>query len=355
MKINLGQLGELREYREYLRRIDPMRVLEYYDAQNCFEQKQGDGSVEVRHSCLIDRVDPHHSHGDQNPSASLNIDKKLYTCWTYGGGGDVLWLIMMLEEAESLTEIIPVLRQFLKESTETKEDFQKELEGFFQVEKYEEDPLPKYSERLLDRWSFTHPYLTEVRGMSAEACSRLRVGWDEESNRITFPVFFRGDLVGWQKRAIPKGPYWPGTREQVPKYKNTKDFPKSKVLYNYDRVSGRREVVVVESPMSVLKAESLTDGEDILSSVVATFGAKVTEPQLDLLRGFSRVYVYMDDDTAGVRAARKISRYLYRFVDCRIVKPSQGMDLGDHTSREEVIEKIRSATPAFLGMDSYGN
>lgn len=62
-------------YQEYLRRIDCEKVLDHYGARNAF--RVGD---EVQHSCLLDRVDPHHNNGDENPSARMNLEKKSYIC-----------------------------------------------------------------------------------------------------------------------------------------------------------------------------------------------------------------------------------------------------------------------------------
>ena len=73
-------------YEDYKRRLDARQVLEHYGADNCMEQMGRDGSTEIIHSCLLDRVEPHHRNGDQNPSAACNLDKKLYVCYNYWGG-----------------------------------------------------------------------------------------------------------------------------------------------------------------------------------------------------------------------------------------------------------------------------
>lgn len=344
------ELSSQSKYSEYKRRINPELVLEYYGARNCFEITREDGQREVQHSCLIDQVIPHHTNGDENPSARMNIDKKLYVCYAFGGG-DIFWFIKTMEQKDSFREILPVIGRFLEGSTESQEDFLEELEGYFKSEEVIPEPIPVYSERVLDNWRFTHPYLLEERGVTHEAAKELQVGFDIEENRLVFPHFFEGKLVGWQKRAIPQGFRYPATEPdrfgRLPKYKNTSGFPKSSTLYNYDQQSG--EVIVVESPMSVLKARSLaTSGDDILSKVVATFGAKVSREQIDLLKKFDRVHIFMDDDEAGESASKKLLRGLYRFTDCLYVEPEKGKDLADYSSREEVLSVIDRGEPAFL-------
>ena len=360
MKTNFLQaLAEEGKYQEYLRRIDPEKVLDHYGAQNSFEIQRSDGEIEVQHSCLIDRVDPHHTHGDANPSARMNLDQKLYICYSYGGG-DIFWLIRTLEGKESFTDILPLLGQFLNGATEEKEDFLEELEGCFSGGEKHEDPVPVYSDRVLKQWSVTHPYLIQQRGVSHEAASRLRVGYDHEERRIVFPLFFEGQLVGWQKRAVPDGlgypPTLPDSNNYLPKYKNTPGFPKSTTLYNYDLVRSREreEIVVVESPMSCLKAETLTDGDDLLSGVIATMGAKISDTQVSYLKNFKKVYVYMDQDQAGQGAARYLTSRLYRYTDCWVVESEEDKDLGDYNSREEVLDRIvNNSTPAFLRLGEW--
>lgn len=354
----LDQLNNKSKYDEYRRRIDPQLVLDYYGAQNAYEINTGEG-VEVQHSCLIDRVDPHHTNGDQNPSARMNLEKKLYVCYTYGGG-DIFWLIRTMEGKETFEEIIPLLGQFLTGSTESKEDFLKELEGYFETKHNAEDePIPTYSDRVLKQWGFTHPYLTKYRGVTHEAATRLRVGYDHEDRRIVFPLFFEGKLVGWQKRAVPDGLGYPPTLAEgdyLPKYKNTPGFPKSRALYNYDTVveRGRDEILVVESPMSCLKAESLTDGDDLLAGTISTLGAKVSDTQVAYLRRFKRVYVYFDADSAGQKGARFLTERLYRHTDCVVVRAEWGKDLADYETKEEVMRVIESrSSPAFLQLADW--
>lgn len=354
----LGQLHEKNindgRYEEYKRRIDPQLVLDYYGAKNSSEI--GD---EVLHSCLIDQVDPHHTNGDANPSAQMNLRKKLYVCHSYGGG-DVFWLIRTMEKKETFSEITPLLGKFLTGSTETKEDFMKELEGYFSSrQEIYEGPVPTYSERVLKQWSVTHPYLIKERGVSHEAATRLQVGYDHDDRRIVFPLFFKGRLVGWQKRAIPEGLGYPPTVSSggyTPKYKNTPNFPKSRALYNYDMAvsRGREEVLVVESPMSCLKAESLTDGNDILAGTISTLGAKVSEQQAHYLRGFKKVYIFFDGDSAGQKGARYLTERLYRHTDCEVVEAEEGKDLADYSTREEVLSLIeRRSVPAFLQLAKW--
>lgn len=328
----LSRRAELNDRRaEYLRRIDCEAVLDYYEAQNV--HRDGD---ELVHSCILDKVEPHHTHGDATPSARLNVEKKVFNCWSYGGG-DIFWLILQMEQKDHFHEIAPMLGKFLGDAVVDSKSFVEEIEGFFHKEA--QAPLPRYHERALAGWQMYHPYLA-TRGIDFETAEDLQIGYDERMNRIVIPVYHHGHLVGWQKRSVPDGEWGPGTKppegtRYVPKYLNPPGFPKHQVLYNLDLVEsrGERTIILVESPFSVIKAEALG-----MPNVVATFGASPSDEQLRQLRKFDKVYVWYDDDGAGARGAALAIEGLRHFTNVSYIPPDGAKDLGDYQSMSEALE-----------------
>ena len=348
MKVGLSHLSDKALYREYWRRIDPREVLSHYGAENTSERINRDGTQEIVHSCLLEHVEPHHRNGDLKPSASMNIDHKMFNCYAYWGGS-IFNFIMKMEQKESFTEIVPVLQPLLTGAEENPDSFRKLLERLFDDKSgiFSLD-LPSYSEQAFKSWLLSHPYLREVRGIDLETSSKLKIGYDPEDNRVVFFHYFGGKLVGYQKRGIPSGYWWPATTPEFPKYKSSLSFPKSSTLYNYDRLKGEKICIVVESPMSVAKAYTFG-----IENVVATFGAKVTEGQIALLKGFDNVIVWMDRDSAGDGGEKNLVRSLYRHTKVTVVNPDEGKDLADYTTRDEVEAKIDSAVPAMFKLVEY--
>ena len=335
MRLGMGHVAESFAYADYHRRLDAQAVLDHYGAENQRTEINKDGTTEIIHSCLLDRVERHHANGDQNPSAACNLDKKLYACYVWWSG-DMFHLIQKLEGQEGIDGIIPIVGEFLGETLSDTDDLQAELDRAFAAiagGAYSAE-LPAYSERILKPWAFIHPYLAE-RGIDSGTASRLHIGWNEQTNRITIPHYWEGHLVGWQERAIPDRPgQWPGTPSAKPKYKSNSGFPKSDTLY-HDHGDAQRggHVIVVESPFSVIKAAALG-----VHGVVATFGAKVSAAQIRLLRDFDRVTVWFDDDAAGRIGERKIVTALadYKPFHVSVVAPDPGRDLGDCCTAEQV-------------------
>lgn len=350
MKVGLADMANRQLYQEYRDRLDARAVLEHYGAENCTETSGGEGTTEIIHSCLLDRVEPHHTHGDRNPSAACNLDKKLYTCYAGGWSGDLFHLIAKLEGKETLAEALPVIASFLTGATvERAEDFLAQCELLFSSPSIGLIEIPTYHERFLRPWSMIHPYLYEERGITVEAATKLRLGFDETENRIVFPHFWQGKLVGWQKRVIPARPGWPGTVPDYPKYRNSGGFPKAETLYHYDRAADYDHVIIVESPMSVARAVSLG-----LDNVIATFGAKVSDLQIKLIADrFRFAWVWFDHDPAGSAGERKLVEGLHCRIDVDVVAPDPGRDLGDAASEAEVLAKLDAAIPAVLRRSHY--
>ena len=126
-------------------------------------------------------------------------------------------------------------------------------------------------------------------------------------DRVVLPHFMNGQLVGWVARKIQE-------IDGVPKYRNSKGFPRGAWLYNLDNARAYDEVYVVESPMSVLVLKSRG-----IDNVVATFGAKVDNHQLSLLRNFSKVNVFMDGDTPGRMATEHITAELQHYTKIGVI------------------------------------
>jgi DNA primase len=273
---------------------------------------------ELIHSCPLPFGN--HKNGDSNPSASLNRETLLFNCFTCGGGS-IIWLVqncMGVTRDESLS----ILK---KEITGLKlvsqDEFVSKLEKTFNNDKIKTDEIHYYSENILKRWQGESDYLT-ARGVSIRVQQQMRTGTEtgrleiarvsgrEEMvpvDRVVIPHFIKGRLVGWVARRLHD-------MDGVPKYRNSKGFPRGAWLYNLDDARSCKEIYVVESPMSVLVLKSRG-----INNVVATFGAKVDNNQMELLRNFSHVITFMDGDTAGRLATNHLVESLSRYTSVSVI------------------------------------
>jgi len=280
---------------------------------------------ELIHSCRL----PFgmHKNGDANPSASLNKKDLVFNCFTCGGGS-IVWLVqnvMDIDRDSALAElknyasglkVIPI------------EEFMDKLNKLFTDEETKRYEIPIYNEKILNRWTCTTDYLTS-RGVSEEVQKQMQTGLDRDRleyrksitgqdtvhvSRVVLPHFINGKLVGWVARKVEE-------INGVSKYKNSKGFPRQYSLYNQDNVKGMKSIYVVESPMSVLVLKSRG-----IENVVATFGAKFSEPQVELLRNFKEVTVFMDGDAPGRSASVNLIKALSNYTNVKVIDTPEGED-----------------------------
>lgn len=254
---------------------------------------------ELRHGCLVNP--DQHRNQMRDPTASLNYGKLTYKCLGCGAQGGILWLISRVrgctwDEARAWlnqetgtggTTVMP-LKQLL--------DY---YDALYADTVHRPPPIPTFSASVLEPWlepcgDFpVHPYLTtgmpelgiEGRGIPEQNLLDMKVGWDRQDDTIVIPHFWKGQLVGWQKRRLSG---------QGPKYESTPDMPKDQTLFDYD--PKRKTAIIVESPMSVLKHRHALPME-------ATFGASVTDRQIKLMAAhYERCMFWMDNDEAGWKA-----------------------------------------------------
>lgn len=138
-------------------------------------------------------------------------------------------------------------------------------------------------------------------------------------HRIKIPVYNNGKEVGAVYRAID---------DKEPRYLFEKGFSKSNYLYNSDSIPDKsKNLLLVEGLFSVFKIYQFTGRK----SVVSSMGCNVSNNQLQLLIEKNLpVYVMMDGDEPGRRAAKKITDSLKDKLETKIV------DLDDNVQPDEL-------------------
>lgn len=122
--------------------------------------------------------------------------------------------------------------------------------------------------------------------------------YDRFRDRLLFPIRdLEGRVAGFGARTLQK--------DGIPKYLNspqTEWFDKSRLLYGLDRawrhIRAERQAVIVEGYMDVIRAHQAG-----YLNVVAQMGTALTEPQLRLLKAYTKRFVIaLDADEAGQQA-----------------------------------------------------
>jgi DNA primase len=248
-----------------------------------------------------------HEHGDSRPSASVNIIKKAwycYTCHAHGTlGGEAL-----LAEPDYQT---------MKLWLDNKLD-----EGHI----YPESWLSLYDAGPI------HPYWMERVGEAA--ARRFRLGSDPESGAYTYPLRDpRGRVLGVVLR---------NSGDEGPKYKYPQGVDVGRLLFNYT-ADHREAVVLVEGALDAIALWNT--GVDAF----AVYGSRLSVDQVRLIDRVDpeRIYTAYDMDDAGWEAYRMTERAFKHRLVTRLTWPKAwGKDIDEigATRRMKVVDELVSAS-----------
>lgn len=211
-------------------------------------------------------------HDNRNsPSASVNVRKGLWVCYSCGRGGSVIQLLNGVPIAE------PSVSEFLK-------DVERELDRLQEDGVHHAKPeswLRIYQQRD------AHPEWVK-RGFSQDAIDHFVLGYDYETNCLTYPLRdLDGSVLGVVRRRLDGG---------KPKYVYPKGIDVHQLLFRYHEATyGQEQIVLVEG---ALDAVALYDAGIF---ALAIFGGHLSAMQASLLRRLQpkRLVCAFDNDEAG--------------------------------------------------------
>ena len=224
-------------------------------------------------------------HGDSHPSASLNILKMVwfcYTCHAHGqvGGEDLL--------------------------VETDYDA---LRGYIAKETAEATELP---ESWLNSYESDHEYW-RTRGFSEETISYYRLGHDYEHDCAVYPLRnISGGVLGVVRRQLAGA-----------KYKHPYGVDISTLLFDYHRLESDY-LVICEGATDVMAAH------EVGVEATAVYGSRLSSAQAALVRRYDPVGVLVasDMDDAGWSLYRMTCALLGEYPVSRVFWPRrEGKDL----------------------------
>lgn len=239
-----------------------------------------DVAQEIGDELLVHCPDP--DHDDRNPSASINVKKGLWICYSCGAGGHVDQLLDGVQVSEDIHT----------------EDLVAELEKAV-------DSLQDTSAYLPERWldqflGPPHPYWLG-RGLTPQTIAEFQLGYDPAFQpdwrippveMVTMPLRApNGGLLGVVHRRLDNA---------KPKYHYPGHADVSQCLFAYERVrEGIDHVVLTEGALNAIALWQ----EGI--PALAQYGDRLREPQAALLRRLDPLSITLayDADDAGRKSA----------------------------------------------------
>jgi len=256
---------------------------------------------------------PFHSNY-RTPAGEINKYSGLFFCFSCGKTADLIELVMHFSNRTYFESV-----RFIK-SKEVETDILSEVNAkLIQKEEWTEFDT-SVVQRLHDQAVLSErakEYFIK-RKITKESAIKFKLGYSETQDMICIPVHNSDGLcVGFVGRSI-----------EGKDFKNTPKLPKSKILFNLNRVKTASRVYVVESSFDAIRLDQVG------FPAVATLGANVSSKQIDLLqRYFNDIIIIADNDEAGGNMKEKIVERLNGNVTV-INLDKKYKDIGDMTDEE---------------------
>lgn len=251
---------------------------------------------------------PFHSN-HRTPAGEINKFSGLFFCFSCSRTADLVELIMHCSNRTYFESV-----RFIK-SKEVETDIVSDITNKL-VDKEEWKP---FSNSLIDQLNYRA--LENGRGLdyfnkrkiSKDSIIKFKLGYSEKQDMVTVPVHnHEGLCIGFVARSI-----------EGKDFKNTPGLPKSKILFNLNRIKAASRVYIVESSFDVIRLDQVG------LPAVATLGANVSSKQIDLLqRYFSDIMIIADNDEAGGNMKEKLIERLGSHVTVINIDKSY-KDIGD--------------------------
>lgn len=210
----------------------------------------------------------------------LNTDKQTWLCFTCGARGTLNQLV---------SELIPNpadlwhIQSFMITSGVRRLSMDEAV--------YEKDVIPDITWASFAKFSNVPDRLLEGRRLTRDAVNLYGVRWDADKKCWIIPILSPlGEPKGWQEKKV--GGY--------------KNYPtgvhKGTSLFGYERTADNETVVLVESPLDVVRFYSATNK----TMCVASFGANVSDEQVTMLSKFKTIVLALDNDKAGYKEMKRL-------------------------------------------------
>lgn len=251
---------------------------------------------------------PFHAN-HRTPAGEINKYSGLFFCFSCGKTADLIELVMHFSNRTYFESV-----RFIK-SKEVESDIVSEInQKLVDKEEWSEFDMSVIN-RLHDQALLSErakEYFIK-RKISKESVIKFKLGYSENQDMVSVPVQnHEGLCVGFVARSI-----------EGKDFKNTNKLPKSKLLFNLNRVRAASRVYVVESSFDAIRLDQLG------FPAVATLGANVSSKQIELLnKYFSDIIIIADNDEAGGNMKERIVEKLGPSVTV-INIDKQYKDIGD--------------------------
>ncbi|WP_024786888.1 MULTISPECIES: DNA primase [unclassified Lebetimonas] len=296
-------------------------------------------------------------HSEKTPSFVVSPAKQIYHCFGCGASGDAIKFVMDMEKLsypeaiEKLASMYNFKLDYTSSKSFIKIDILESVNNYYISNLYKNKTALEYlkerglKDSTIEKFflGFAPDSTTQIKyfknaKLDFKALNELGVLVNNEYprliERITFPIFSSSNkIIAFGGRTITNHP------AKYINFTNTKIFNKSKILYglNFARehILRKKEIIIVEGYMDVIMLHQAG-----YENAVATLGTALTLEHLPILKKLNaKTNILYDSDSAGINAALKAAKMLYReFFEGKVILLEGGKDPADIVKNGENLE-----------------
>ncbi len=299
-------------------------------------------------------------HSEKTPSFVVSPTKQIYHCFGCGASGDAIKFIMEIEKLsypeaiEKLATMYNFQLEYTKNNSFIHLDILEKVNSFYISNLFKNKKAYEYLKQrglfdsTIEKFQLGYaPSSSEqfkfFKNANLNKKDLIELGVLNESGeyprlieRITFPIFSQsGKIIAFGGRTISNHP------AKYINFTNTKIFNKSKTFYGFnfarEHILRSKKIIITEGYMDVIMLHQAG-----IQNAVATLGTALTKEHLPILNKLNpKVIISYDSDNAGINAALKASKLLYKeYFDGGVVLFDEGEDPADAVKKGKNIEEI---------------
>lgn len=317
---------------------NPFDIREYLSSQDIHFKEEGEnighGSVGI---CCP-------SCGDDNYHLGIDVGSKIYNCWKCEEQGNLIDLIMLIEDCSSQSAITRI-REKQTDKVIDRKNFTNQVKDILSGERTIEEvaenkklviPCTHYLNELNAAFVMDRLFLSFIKERRYTVEELME--WDIRAEllndygcRLMFPITYQGVEVSYLGRTVIN---------DKTKYKNCSNnnsiIPMRQLLYGYDFVEkGQDSIVICEGVFDVIRF-----GKGV---AVGIFGKDMSVDQVALLCSLDiKKTIWVALDGEALNEADKIAKNLRPLVNAevKVLVLESGKD-PDNYEREELLELIK--------------
>jgi len=256
---------------------------------------------------------PFHNNS-RSPAGEINKSTGIFYCFSCQKTSDLVEFVMFTSNRTYFESV-----RFIK-SKEQESNLEQEMVRQLHTKQdyilYDELQVKRLHQQAVDSpRAISYFY---GRKITQESILKFSLGFSQNQDMVTIPVHSPdGMLLGFVGRSV-----------EGKDFKNTPGLPKSKTLFNLNRVKTADKVYVVESSFDAIRLDQIG------FPAVATLGANVSAMQIELLQKyFNNVIVIADNDEAGGNMKKRLLEKLGSRVSV-IQLNNKYKDIGDMSDED---------------------